>query len=156
MVHLRAPAICQQLEVDQDATMTANEQAHPRFDRLSDAELRDVVQRNCFGRIAFTHKGVVDIDPISYVADDARLFFRSAPGAKLEAFAHEPYVAFEIDEIEGPYDWRSVVLHGTIYRLTGDESRVGRHSYERAVAALQEVAPKAFTSADPTPEREIV
>jgi uncharacterized protein len=81
---------------------------------------------------------------------------RSAYGAKIEALEHNPYVAFEVDEVRGPFDWSSVVTHGTIYHLPSNGSFADRNAFSTAVAALRTVMPDALTPADPVPERTIV
>jgi uncharacterized protein len=126
---------------------------NPQFFILTADDCADVLRRNHVGRLAFLNEGVVDIEPVGYVANDRWIYVRSALGSKLEALAHHPYVAFEVDEIDGPFDWRSVVVHGTVYLLTPDIAGVQRHEYERAVTSLRTVMPAALTAQDPVPER---
>lgn len=128
----------------------------PAFSLLSERECNELLQRSHVGRLCFINGGQPDIEPVHYVSDDGWIFLRSAMGTKLEAFAHNPYVAFEIDEIRDTFDWRSVVARGTIYVLPPDGPRVERKSLERAVKALRSVAPQALTDDDPTPARQIV
>jgi nitroimidazol reductase NimA-like FMN-containing flavoprotein (pyridoxamine 5'-phosphate oxidase superfamily) len=98
----------------------------------------------------------VDIEPVSYVATGSWLFMRSAEGTKLEALAHNPYVAFEVDEISSPFDWRSVVARGTIYLMADGERYVDQETVERAVQALRSFQPQALLDEDPTPFRRTV
>jgi nitroimidazol reductase NimA-like FMN-containing flavoprotein (pyridoxamine 5'-phosphate oxidase superfamily) len=128
----------------------------PQFFILTPEDCREILELNQLGRLAFRHGETIDIEPIGYAAKGNWLFMRSAYGSKLEALAHNPYVAFEVDEIKGPFDWRSVVAHGTIYMLPFDGSAVDRRQFERAVEALREVMPAALTERDPVPERQIV
>jgi hypothetical protein len=123
---------------------------------LTPAECAAVLERNHVGRLAFLNRDIVDIEPIGYVVESSWLFLRSAYGAKLEALAHTPYVAFEVDEIRGPLDWRSVVVHGTIYMLPHDGAVLEQREYHRAVHALRSITPEALTERDPVPERQIV
>jgi nitroimidazol reductase NimA-like FMN-containing flavoprotein (pyridoxamine 5'-phosphate oxidase superfamily) len=102
------------------------------------------------------NNGQPDVTPVHYVSDGAWIFIRSAPGAKMEAFAHHPYVAFEVDEIANTFDWRSVVARGTIYLLPSDGSSLERKELDRAIRALRSFVPATFTKDDPTPGREIV
>jgi nitroimidazol reductase NimA-like FMN-containing flavoprotein (pyridoxamine 5'-phosphate oxidase superfamily) len=128
----------------------------PAFLILTSDDCRAVLGRNTIGRLAFVHDSVVDIEPLGYTFDGDWLYFRSAYGAKLEALAHNPFVAFQVDEIDGPLDWRSVVAHGTVYLLDDEGGPVERRAYGRALKALREVFPAALTAADPTPQRDIV
>ncbi len=64
-------------------------------------------------------------------------------------------MAFEVDEIRSRVDWRSVVVHGTIYFI--DPSReADRTDYEAAVKILRSADADALTSADATPQRDLL
>jgi len=128
----------------------------PQFHVLTRDDCIATLARNHVGRIAFVRNGRVEIEPIGYVADDHWIFFRSAYGTKIESLTHNPFVAFEVDHIEGPFDWESVVVHGTVYMLPEDGGPIEKQQFERAVAALRVVAPDTFTPRDPTPTRQIV
>jgi len=126
------------------------------FNVLSPAKCRAVLQRHHVGRLAFFNAGTVDIEPIGFVARGDWIFFRSAYGAKLEALAHNPYAAFEVDEVQSRTSWASVVAHGTIYMLPPDGAPIERRAFASALAALRRVAPETLTKDDPTPERDRV
>jgi len=127
-----------------------------QFLELSPREARAVLRRNHVGRIAYLKGRQVDIEPLGYVARGNWLFMRSANGTKLSALAHRPYAAFEVDEVHGPFDWRSVVAHGTVYRLPHDGAPIERRQFARAVAALRQMIPETLTKHDPVPERQVV
>lgn len=128
----------------------------PAFYALPLRECESVLKRNHVGRLAFRHGAELDIEPLGYVANGQWLFMRSAYGAKMEALAHDPFVAFQVDEIDGPFDWRSVVAHGTIYLLPADGGPIEQREYQRAVRALRRVMPSTLTLEDPVPQRETV
>lgn len=126
----------------------------PQFHQLKPAECRGLLRRHHVGRIAFAFKDRVDIEPISYVFNGRWLYARTSPGTKLRQLKHHPWVAFEVDEIDGAFDWRSVVVHGTVYFLSDDPGT--RAEYARAVKVLRKLDPRALTADDPVPERSIV
>jgi len=128
----------------------------PVFRELAHAEIHDLLSRHNVGRIAFTFRDRVDIEPIHYVYDDGWIYMRTGAGSKLATLAHHPWVAFEVDEVEGVFDWRSVVVHGTVYALTPEGTDEHRHAYNRAVELLRDLIPETFTSADPVPFRTVV
>src|SRR5213075_1776641 len=111
---------------------------------------------NHVGRLAFVRDHQVDIEPLGYVSLGDWIFLRSAYGAKLEALEHNPYVAFEVDEVSGPFDWLSVVARGTAYLLPKDGAPLERRDFERAVTKMRELVPETLRAGDPTPERQIV
>ncbi|MFI5234661.1 MAG: pyridoxamine 5'-phosphate oxidase family protein [Gemmatimonadales bacterium] len=123
----------------------------PTFQPLSPVDAEALLARHHVGRLAYTHDGQVDIEPIHYVHRGEWIFCRTAPGTKLTSLGHQPWVAFEVDEIEGPFDWQSVVAHGTVYPV-GDGPADDRARAE-ALAAIRSFQPEALTAADPVPER---
>lgn len=112
--------------------------------------------RHTVGRLAYTFHDRVDVEPIGYVYANGGLVFRTAPGSKLETLAHHPWVALEIDEVAGLFDWRSVVVHGTVYTLqdTGNDDQ--RRAYRAAVKSLRRLIPQTLGKADPVPFRSVV
>ena len=130
--------------------------AHPTFRDLEPGEVDALLARNHVGRIAYSFHDRVDIEPISYVYADGVVYFRTALGSKLATLAHAPWVAFEVDEVSGPFDWRSVVAHGTVYLLEDAGSPAAQASYRLAVQHLRSLIPHALDADDPTPERTIV
>ena len=128
----------------------------PMFRDLDAAETRELLARNHVGRIAYSFHNRVDIEPISYVYADDTIYMRTAPGSKLVTLAHAPWVAFEVDEVRGPFDWQSAVVHGTVYLVPQSGSRAVEEAYRDAVQRLRAVIPDAFSDDDPTPDRYIV
>ena len=126
------------------------------FRDLDETETQDLLARNHVGRIAYSFKNRVDIEPISYVYADGAIYMRTAPGSKLITLARAPWVAFEVDEVRGPFDWQSVVVHGTVYLVPRSGSPAVQENYRHAVERLREVMPGALGEDDPVPERDVV
>ena len=70
--------------------------------------------------------------------------------------SHDRWVAFEVDEIDARFDWRSVVVKGAVYLLRADGSEMERTQYATGVEMVRRVVPEAFTADDPLPERAIL
>jgi nitroimidazol reductase NimA-like FMN-containing flavoprotein (pyridoxamine 5'-phosphate oxidase superfamily) len=112
-----------------------------------------LLERNHVGRLAFAFRDRVDIEPISYVYHKGWLYARTSPGTKLTTVHHQPYIAFEVDEILDKFHWKSVVLHGTIYFIDPDRSPADKDAYETALKVLRSVDTSVLTSTDATPHR---
>ncbi len=125
----------------------------PVFRDLTREECESVLAMNRVGRMAYSFHDAVDIRPIHYVFDDTWLFGRTSPGDKLVTLQHHQWIAFEVDEIAGPFDWKSVVAHGTFYKLDPDGGPVDIKLYQRALAAVQKLTPAVFLNTDPVPFR---
>ena len=123
---------------------------------LTRPEMEAMLRRYHVGRIAFRDERRVDIEPISYVYVDGALYGRAAPGTRMNALAGQPWVAFEIDEIRGPFDWESVVVKGTVYVVEPIQAMPMREHYATALQAIRSVMPDALTDRDPAPKRTIL
>jgi nitroimidazol reductase NimA-like FMN-containing flavoprotein (pyridoxamine 5'-phosphate oxidase superfamily) len=126
----------------------------PKFREMRDAEMRALLRRHHVGRIAFTFKDKVDIVPISYAFNGRWLYARTAFGTKLIQMKRNPWVAFQVDEVDGPFDWRSVVAHGTAYFL--NTGAMPHPEYGRAVKMLRKIDDRILTDEDLVPERTIL
>ena len=121
----------------------------PHFRTLNRRECEALLRRNQVGRLAFSFRDRVDLEPIHYVFARGAIWLRTAAGAKLETLQHSPWVAFEVDEVDGTYQWRSVVVHGTVYEVDDD----GR---DEAVDLLRTVFPEVGSADDPAPWRTVI
>lgn len=120
---------------------------------LTADEMHALLLRNHVGRIAFSFHDRVDIRPIHYGYSDGWLYGRTSPGEKLETLQHNQWVAFEVDEVRGPFDWQSVVAHGSFYRLTEDATPHQHELREEALKLLRSFAPDTLRATDPVPFR---
>ncbi len=127
---------------------------HPVFRDLDRAESDAILARNHVGRVAFSYKDHVDIEPIHYVFAEGWLYGRTKYGTKLRTLAHNRWLAFETEEIDGMFDWRSVVVKGALYLLEKDGTQ--SDAYDKAVGIFRTFIPHAFDADDPTPDRNVM
>ena len=123
---------------------------------LSREEVEAILRSHRVGRIAFRDERRVDIEPISYVYEDGAVYGRAAPGTRMRALAGRPWVAFEVDDIRGPFDWESVVVKGSVYIVEPGQAIPMREHYEKALRVIRSVMPDAFTDRDQAPSRTIL
>ncbi len=126
----------------------------PVFRVLSRRDSEAVVRAHHYGRLAFAFRDRVDIEPIHYVHDDQWIVARTGEGTKLTVLTHHPWVAFEVDEVQSMFSWRSVVLKGTVYML--DEDAADPTVREHAIEVYRRLLPTAFTDQDPVPNRSVL
>ena len=132
--------------------MPATPDIHP----LERDRIDEILQRNQVGRIAFAFRDRVDVQPIHYVYDDEWIYGRTSAGSKLRTLLHNCWVAFEVDEVEGVFRWRSVVVHGACYVLDPQGSPLEREAFDRGVELLDRVVPGTLTERDPVAFRTVV
>jgi nitroimidazol reductase NimA-like FMN-containing flavoprotein (pyridoxamine 5'-phosphate oxidase superfamily) len=125
--------------------------ARPRFRALDVNEMRAILARNHVGRIAYSFHDRVNIVPVRYLYSAGWIYGRTSPGEKIEVLAHHKWVAFEVDEVDGPYDWRSVVVYGGFYVLEPDDD-----AWPHALELIHTVAPEALAEDDPAPFRTVL
>ena len=134
----------------------------PQFRALSREECESLLARNSVGRVAFVRGNRVDIIPIHYVFDGGVVCGRTARGTRLEEasvnFSDAWPVAFETDEVEDLFQWRSVVVHGNLHAAAEGDAEWQRHrrEWEEAMRAFRTLMPEAFTERDPTQFRDIL
>lgn len=129
----------------------------PRIRTLSHDEITAVLARNHVGRLAYAHGGRVEIVPLHYVYHDGWIYGRTSPGAKLDATGYEwSPVAFEVDEVEEVFHWRSVVVHGGFYTLPEHGADWQAEAWAKGVELLRELVPETFAPDDPAAFRTVL
>lgn len=127
----------------------------PRIRALSTIQSQFVLARNHVGQLSYINGGKPGLLPLHYVFAGDRIVTRTSFGPKCSAWIDRPDVVFGIEESDGLFDWRSVVVHGTA-RILSVTSLRDRADYWRAVRVLRTLIPEAFTERDPTADRRVV
>jgi nitroimidazol reductase NimA-like FMN-containing flavoprotein (pyridoxamine 5'-phosphate oxidase superfamily) len=123
----------------------------PRIAALNRTACEAMLKRNHVGRLAYSFRDRVNIVPLHYVYRDGWLYGRTSIGDKVAKLRHNRWVAFEVDEIEDSFEWRSVVARGALYLLEPDQTP--DEVWAEAVEVLSKAMPGIFTSRDPAPAR---
>jgi uncharacterized protein len=114
------------------------------------------LERNHVGRIAFAFHDRIDLEPVHYVFAGGWLHGRTTQGTKLATLRHHPWVAFEADEIEGLFDWRSVIVHGSVHIPDADRSTEDHKAFLDTLEHVRELVPNALDEGDPAPGRTVL
>jgi hypothetical protein len=129
----------------------------PHLRDLNVTEIEALLRRNHIGRLGFIDlDGRVEIVPIHYVFGDGWIYGRTSSGTKIDSLSRNWWVAFEVEEVDGLFDWRSVVVHGGFYGLAADGPNREIERYQEALDALRSLLPSTFAEDDPVPFRTIV
>lgn len=122
-----------------------------------DLELRDaeyLLATHHTGRMAYAFHNRVMMTLVNYVYSGGWIYARLDHGPVLSALTEHQLVAFAVDEIEGVYDWRSVVVHGAVQLLANDRASSAWCDFNRALQLLRGEVPSILTNDDPHPERQ--
>jgi nitroimidazol reductase NimA-like FMN-containing flavoprotein (pyridoxamine 5'-phosphate oxidase superfamily) len=129
----------------------------PLIRTLNRAECDAVLARNHVGRVAYARGNRIDIQPVHYVFHEAWIYGRTRHGAMLETTGDTWWpVAFEVDEAEELFRWRSVVVHGGFYPIPPDGAAGRQDEWEAAVGLLRTLLPETFTADDPVAFRQVL
>jgi nitroimidazol reductase NimA-like FMN-containing flavoprotein (pyridoxamine 5'-phosphate oxidase superfamily) len=90
---------------------------------LMDDEIEAMLRRHRVGRLGLSANDRPYVVPINYVYDGAAIYGYSTAGRKLEMMRQQPLVCFEVDEIDSPSSWRSVIAEGRFEEIDEPEAR---------------------------------
>jgi nitroimidazol reductase NimA-like FMN-containing flavoprotein (pyridoxamine 5'-phosphate oxidase superfamily) len=129
----------------------------PAIRSLDRRECEEILARNHVGRLAFTWEGRVDIEPLHYAYHDGWIYGRTSHGHKMDAVGYTwSPVAFEVDEVEEIFRWRSVVVHGGFYALPEQGAEWEQEEWRRGVELLRGLIPETLSSGDPVAFRTVL
>lgn len=128
----------------------------PTIGALTQHECLALLGRNQVGRLAFSFHDRVDIQPVNYVYEAGWIYGRTSEGAKLVTIAHSHWVAFEVDEVRGTFDWESVVVRGSFHRIDPEGAPDERAAFAYALQLVRSIVPETFTTQDPAPQRTVL
>ena len=139
------------------ASHGVSDPSNPRFRTLPREECTAILARTHVGRLAWAVGTRVEIKPVNYVHHDGWLYGRTSHGAHLEATATTwAPVAFEVDEVEEIFRWRSVVVHGGLYTMVDDGVALHDEEWWHGVRLLRTLIPGTFTGSDPVGFRTVL
>lgn len=124
------------------------------FRELTRQEIEEMLLRNKVGRLAFSFHDRVDVQPIHYVYERGWLYGRTSEGDKISSLTHNQWVAFEVDETNDVFDWRSIVIHGSFWILHPRGSPRAEELWTKAAALVSKIVPGALTESDPVGFRQ--
>lgn len=136
--------------------MLAPHQGEVVFRDLRRDEIEAIIARNNVGRIAFAFHDRVDIQPIHYVYERGWLYGRTSEGEKIATLQHNQWIAFEIDEIRDTFDWRSIVIHGSFWRIHPLGSPHAEEVWAKAAQLVSRIVPGSLSEKDPVAFRQIL
>ena len=90
---------------------------------MSAPEIDAVLREQSVARLAYQKGGRPYIVPINYAFDGGAVLVHSLEGEKVRIMRDNPRVCLQVDAIEGPTSWRSVMGWGDFEELRGDDAR---------------------------------
>jgi nitroimidazol reductase NimA-like FMN-containing flavoprotein (pyridoxamine 5'-phosphate oxidase superfamily) len=120
---------------------------------LSRDESLAILAKHHVGHVAISFHDLLRVKICNYVYSEGWIYLRAELGSDLVMAKHHPWAAFEVDEVDGIFDWRSVEVWGAIEFLSSDMQSPDWFERENAVRLLRAVVPEILTADDPLPQR---
>ena len=120
---------------------------------LSRDESLAILAKHHVGHVGITFHDLLRLKICNYLYSEGWIYARTELGEDLVMAKHHPWAAFEVDEVDGLYDWRSVEVSGAIEFLSADMQSHDWFAFENAVRLLRTAVPEILTADDPMPQR---
>ena len=120
---------------------------------MDHASMEALLTKHHVGSMALAFHDRVTISLVNYVYSKQWIYARLEDGPDLTTVQHQRWVAFEVSEIEGIYDWRSVTARGSVELLPHGGAGAAKREFDAAVEMLRSAVPAVFTKRDPMPQR---
>jgi len=100
---------------------------------LDETEARSLIAAGKIGRLGCVDNGEPYVVPVNYVFEEMSIYSHSLPGRKIEALRAQPRACLQVDEIQGDFNWRSVIAYGNFeeIRVPTDRRTILRKLLER-------------------------
>jgi uncharacterized protein len=121
--------------------------------QLETAAAEALLAKHHVGSMAIGFHDRVTITLVNYVYANRWIYGRMEDGPDLAALRHHQWVAFELSEVSGIYDWRAVTVHGSVQLLSDGPSPRETEEFHHALALLRAAVPAVLTPRDPMPQR---
>lgn len=106
-----------------------------QIEDMSMQEMQALLERVGFGHLGCAREGRPYVVPINYSYDPQNIYIFTTQGTKTDFMDANPQVCLQVEEIEDPLHWQSVMVTGTAERITAQEEQ------ERAMQLITQSNP---------------
>jgi nitroimidazol reductase NimA-like FMN-containing flavoprotein (pyridoxamine 5'-phosphate oxidase superfamily) len=126
---------------------------HVRVTPMDNAAIEALFAKHHVGSMAIAFHDRVTIALVNYVYANRWIYGRMEDGPDITTLRHHHWVAFEVNEIRGIYDWRTATANGSVEFLSANGPEREAAEARQALALLRTAVPAVFTPRDPLPQR---
>jgi uncharacterized protein len=105
------------------------------IEEMGSTEMHELLRRANYGHLGCSREGHPYVVPIHYVHRSDDFYFFTTEGMKTEYISANPEVCLQVEEVQDPFNWQSVIVTGKVELLTRQED------IERALQFNKEVNP---------------
>ena len=88
------------------------------IDEMGQKEIQSFLQQVGYGHLGYIHEGKPYVMPMHYYLEDSDIYLFTTEGMKTHDIDANPEVCLQVEEIQDPLHWRSVIVTGRAERLT--------------------------------------
>ena len=88
------------------------------IDEMSSKEIQDFLQESGYGHLGYIHEGKPYVMPMHYYLNDSDIYLFTTAGMKTHDIDVNPDVCLQVEKIDDPLHWRSVIVTGQAEQLT--------------------------------------
>ena len=133
--------------------MAVEDDIHVSTRQLDQRAIAALLTKHHVGSMAIAFHDRVTLVLANYVYAHRHIYGRLEEGPDFMTLRHHHWVAFQVSEINGIYDWRTVTANGSIQVLTDGPSVGEATEFRKALDLIRGVVPAVFSPRDPMPER---
>ncbi|MBD2682828.1 MULTISPECIES: pyridoxamine 5'-phosphate oxidase family protein [Nostoc] len=88
------------------------------IDEMSSKEIHELLHQVGYGHLGCIHEGKPYVMPMYYYLENSDIYLFTTVGMKTHDIDANPEICLQVEEINGPLHWRSVIVNGRASRLT--------------------------------------
>ncbi len=88
------------------------------IDEMSSKEIHELLHQVGYGHLGCVHEGKPYVMPMYYYLEEEDIYLFTTVGMKTHDIDANPEICLQVEEIHGPFHWRSVIVNGRASRLT--------------------------------------
>lgn len=88
------------------------------IDEMGQKEIQELLHKVGYGHLGCIHEGKPYVMPMNYYLEDADIYLFTTVGMKTHDIDASPEICLQVEEIDDPLHWRSVIVNGRASRLT--------------------------------------
>ncbi|MEX0268508.1 pyridoxamine 5'-phosphate oxidase family protein [Leptolyngbyaceae cyanobacterium UHCC 1019] len=88
------------------------------IDEMGHDEIHKVLQNVGFGHLGYIHEGKPYVMPMHYYLEDSDIYLFTTKGMKTHDIDVNPEVCLQVEKVDDPLHWSSVIVTGQAEQLT--------------------------------------
>ncbi|WP_242051588.1 pyridoxamine 5'-phosphate oxidase family protein [Nostoc sp. FACHB-280] len=85
---------------------------------MNSKEIHELLHQVGYGHLGCVHEGKPYVIPMYYYLEEEDIYLFTTVGMKTHDIDANPEICLQVEEINGPLHWRSIIVNGRASRLT--------------------------------------